>query len=96
MQRKVGSVGALQRREGWAKEWFWICWKSCLGKNHTTFLLTIFFTSVRLLEHLHDSNIRATGVIRQNKLAKCSIEGPKALKKKDRGTVTSALPRMAP
>ena len=34
---------------------------------------------------MHDSNIRATGVIRQNKLAKCSIKGPKVLEKKDRG-----------
>jgi len=44
-----------------------------------------FFTSFRLLNHLHEHNIQATGVIRSNKLGRCSIEPPKSLEKKDRG-----------
>jgi len=44
-----------------------------------------FFTSFRLMNHLHDHNIQATGVIRCNKLGRCSIEPPKSLEKKERG-----------
>ena len=44
-----------------------------------------FFTSLRLLYFLHDNNIKATGVIRSNKLSKCPIEAPKSLEKKERG-----------
>ena len=44
-----------------------------------------FFTSFRLLHHLHQNNVQATGVIRSNKLGRCSIEPAKALEKKARG-----------
>jgi len=44
-----------------------------------------FFTSFRLLGYLDNNNIQATGVIRSNKLGKCSVESPKVLEKKTRG-----------
>lgn len=44
-----------------------------------------FFTSFRLLDHLFNNGIRATGVIRSNKLSKCPIESSKSLEKKPRG-----------
>jgi len=44
-----------------------------------------FFTSFRLLDHLAKNNIKATGVIRSNKLGKCDIMAPKVLEKKIRG-----------
>jgi Transposase IS4 len=44
-----------------------------------------FFTSFRLLDHLRCNGIRATGVIRSNKLRQCPIESTKSLEKKARG-----------
>ena len=44
-----------------------------------------FFTSFRLLSHLLEHNIQATGVIKSNKLGKCPVEAPKSLEKKERG-----------
>lgn len=44
-----------------------------------------FFTSFRLLDHLHANGTRATGVIRSNKLSQCPIESAKSLEKKSRG-----------
>jgi len=44
-----------------------------------------YFTSLRLLYHLLEHNIQATGVIRNNKLGKCPIEPAKSLEKKQRG-----------
>lgn len=44
-----------------------------------------FFTSFRLHYHLHNNNIQATGVIRSNRLGRCSIQPQKSLEKKARG-----------
>ena len=42
-----------------------------------------YFTSFRLLSHLEVINIRATGVLNENRLRKCT--GDKQLQKKERG-----------
>ncbi len=44
-----------------------------------------FFTSFRLLKHLRDNGINATGTIRVNKLNDCPIINREKLKKKPRG-----------
>ena len=44
-----------------------------------------FFTSLRLVQHLQNENIKITGTIRSNRLDKCSILAPKLLEKKARG-----------
>lgn len=45
-----------------------------------------YFTSVRLLEHLSDMNICATGTIRENRTERCKFLTPKEWKQKDRGS----------
>ena len=44
-----------------------------------------FFTSYDLLVHLRNSNIKATGTVRENRLRKCPLMDSKSMKKKDRG-----------
>ena len=44
-----------------------------------------YFTCFRLLTHLGNDNIRATGGLKNKSLRKCNINGDKRLKKKERG-----------
>ena len=44
-----------------------------------------FFTSLRLVQHLQNENIKITGTIRSNRLDKCPILPPKLLEKESRG-----------
>ena len=44
-----------------------------------------FFTSLRLVQHLQNENIKITGTIQSNRLDKCPILPPKLLEKESRG-----------
>ena len=44
-----------------------------------------FFTSLRLLQHLGSNNIRASGIVNQNRLTDCPVMRKKELEKSERG-----------
>ena len=49
-----------------------------------------YFTCFRLLTHLGNDNIRATGGLKNKSLRKCNINGDKRLKKRNVATLNSA------
>ena len=49
-----------------------------------------YFPSFRLLTHLEVNNIRATGVLNENRLHKCTIIGDKQLQKRNVVTLSGA------
>lgn len=52
----------------------------------TSYLLTNFFTSRDLLLHLKSKKSRASGTVRENRVAKCPLLSSSVMKKKKRGT----------
>ena len=54
-------------------------------KNSYNVFFDNFFTTFRLVQHLGDNNIRATGTVHRSQLHKTPITGPNELQKKARG-----------